>query len=179
MSIECVVLMNPHGYPITSYNVLFRTFAPELVSNSPSDTCSVLILVSISDTTTQAATELGRSIIGAKVVETRFERLAYRKSLGSGKYFVDLQQRTTVEPVKATAAQKAIVCIEGWAGDALWTAEHARFGFVVRAFECSPEGPRGTPLPTGDILRPENLRDICNDLCQRLAFCMHLAPRCA
>ena len=71
------------------------------------------------------------------------------------------------------------MCIEGWAGDALWTAEHARLGFKVRAFECCPEGPRGDLLPTGDILRPENLKDICVNLFERIVFCMHLAPRCA
>ena len=156
-SIEYVVLVNPHGYPISSYNVLLRTYAPELASITLSDNVSVLVLVPTSDTTTQVATELGRSIIGALVVETRFDKPAYRKSLGSGKYFEELQKRTVAEPISTTATQTALVCIEGWAGDALWTAEHARFGFIVRAFECSPEGPRGAQLPTGDILRPENL----------------------
>ena len=34
-------------------------------------------------------------------------------------------------------------------------------------------------MPTGDIPRPENLRDICSDLIRQIVFCMHLAPRCA
>ena len=68
--------------------------------------------------------------------------------------------------------------MEAFAGSAVLTQELVRLGFTGRAYECSPDGPKGDYLPEGDIERPENQNEIAEAIVNDKVFQLHASPSC-
>ena len=169
-----VVLVAPLGHPVKSFNALWRDFLPEATSIACSNKTNVVVVVPLHDSAQEVVQAFQRNLLGSSSVECKFGGPAYRTMP------TDLKLRHLSTPASHELQEHAglvNLVVEGFAGFAGSVAQHVRLGFVGRAFEKYPVD-KDTPLPAGDITRPENFLWLERGIVSRQIFHLHLSPDC-
>ena len=152
-ALEHVVLVAPMGFPLKSFHVLWKDFLPEAVCVACPSVTEVVVVVPLHHSAQESVRILQRNLLGSKVAELKFQGPAYRTM----PLDLHIDFLTTPSPHRLQEQGGMVnLFVEGFAGKAILLAQHARLGFVGRAFEKFPVA-ADMPLPQGDITRPENV----------------------
>ena len=155
-SLEQVVLMAPMSYPVKQYMALWKDYLPEATCVSVGGQTNVVVVIPVHDAAQEIARLIQRSLVGSVGADHKFGGPAYRTIPRDFKTEL-IKPRDVGLTVQAESPPK--LCVEGFAGSASLSAEFARAGFQVRAFEKFPHA-KDVPLEEGDIFLDDDVKFI-------------------
>ena len=91
-SLQRVLLLAPHGYPVRSFLSMFRELVPEIVCVQPSPNTQVVVAAAAKDASNGTSREIGRYIQGSRTQEIPFKGPAFR-SLPANNTVVSLLEK--------------------------------------------------------------------------------------